>query len=381
MTGGSDVWIRGVARTPYGVQPGTDTLGWQVRAARAALDDADLEPGAVDGLLVGYSTTTPHLMPANAFAERLGIRPAIALGASVGGATGLAMVATASALVQAGRARRVLVVAGEDRASGRSRAATTATLADVGHPDLEVPLGATVPAYYGLLASRYLADRGLGPRDLAALAVPQRVHASRTPGAQFTDLVSEADVLEARMIANPLTLLQCCPVSDGGAAILVSAAADARAPAIVGLGSANRHQHLSTLDPSRTGAGDAAAMALGEAGISREEIDVLAVYDSFTVTLAMILEETGFVAPGMSGASARGGRFGLDGDLPLNTHGGLMSYGHCGVAGGLAHLVEAVLQLRHDRPGHQVVRPRYAYVHAEGGVLSAHVALVLRAAT
>jgi acetyl-CoA acetyltransferase len=368
-------WITGVARTPFGRQPGCDALGWQAAAGYAALADAGILPADVDAMLVGYATTRNHLMPASLLAEYLGAQPRIALGASAGGATGLAMIAQATHLVEAGAARTVLVAAGEDRASGQSRATSTATLAQVGHPDYEVALGGNVPAYYALLASAYLARYGLGADALAPLAVQMRTHAAGTEGAHLRKPITRDDVRAARIIATPLTLLDCCPVSDGGAAVVVSAepAGPAAAVRIAGLGQANRHQHLIEADLSDTGGRRSAAEALGQAGLTVADISVAGIYDSFTITLAMLLEEIGFAPPGEAGALAAAGEFSRAGRLPLNTHGGLLSYGHCGVAGGMAHVTEAVGALRQSPAGTS------GLVHADGGVLSAHVSAVLTA--
>jgi len=373
-----NAYLTGVGVTPFGRLPGPDSLGWQQRAARLALADAGVASYEVDAVIAGYSTVAGHLMPANAFAESFGIQPQVAFGMSVGGATGLAMVANACAWVAAGRVRHVLVVAGENRASGQSRETSTATLAQVGHPAYEVPLGGTVPAYYALLASRYLFTHGLKPADLAPLAVLMREHARHAEGAQFRDPITEEDVLSSRPVCDPLRLLDCCPVSDGGAAVVVSAEARDRCVEIAGTGQANLHQHLSELDFDDTGAGLAARRALAEAGTELGEVDVFGIYDSFTVTVALILEELGLAAPGKAGTEARAGRFGPDGKHPLNTHGGLLSYGHCGVGGGMAHLGEVVTQLRGERGALQVPGCRTGYVHGDGGVFSAHVGMVLR---
>ncbi len=375
MTG----FVTGVGLTPFGRQPGLDSVDWQCAAAEAAVRDAGLPVEQLDTVIAGYSTTAAHLMPANAFAERFGVRPAVAFGMSVGGATGLAMVAAAARLVGTGEARHVLVVAGEDRASGQTRSASTRVLAQVGHPAYEVPLGGTVPAYYALLASRYLWMYGLPADALAPLPVQLREHAEHKVGAHFSKPITVTDVLTSRPVAEPLRLLDCCPVSDGGAAFVVSAAPlGERSVEIAGVGQAHRHQHLCALDPADTGAAQAAGQALTAARIGLSDVDVLGVYDSFSVTVAMLLEEIGVAPPGRAGSYARAGAFEVDGRYPLNTHGGLLSYGHSGVAGGMAHLAEVVTQIRGERGAAQVRRCRTGYVHADGGVLSAHVGMVLR---
>lgn len=364
--------VSGVGLTRFGVLPGRSALQWQAAAARAALADAAVRPGDVDAVLCGYATTLGHLMPADLLAEHLGISPAIAVGASAGGATGLSMLASAVRLVRAGDARTVLVAAGEDRASGRSRDDATRALAQVGHAEQEVPLGGTVPAYYALLASSYLHRHGLGPEALAPLAVTMRRHAAAHPGAQFRDPVTVDDVLGSRLVAEPLRLLDCCPISDGGAALVITADEGPRSVRVTGVGEAHRHQHLTEADESAFGARDAAWRALAQAGRDLGDVDLLGVYDSFTITLALLLEEIGISAPGRAGADAAAGRFDRTGPLPLNTHGGLLSYGHCGVAGGMAHVVEAVTRLREGDAG-------TALVHGDGGVMSAHVSAVLEA--
>src|SRR5258705_174082 len=156
-------------------------------------------------------------MLATVFAEHFGIRPAYAHAVQVGGATGLAMTMLAHHLVEAGVVRHVLVVSGKNRLTGQSRDASILALAQVGHPDYEVPLGPTIPAYYGLVASRYMHEYGVTEADLAEFAVLMRKHALTHPGAQFHDPITVTDVLESKAVALPLKLLDCCPVSDGGA--------------------------------------------------------------------------------------------------------------------------------------------------------------------
>lgn len=375
-------WISGIGLTPYGRQPGPGAVDWQSRASRLAIRDAGIEPASVDGVLAGYATTLGHLMPADLLAERLGIRPLTGSGLSSGGATGLAMVAQAARIVDSGAASAVLVAGGEDRASGQSTETSTRTLAQVGHAQYEVPTGCTVPGYYALLASEYLHRHRLDREALAPFAVHMRTQARRHPGAQFTTPITIDDVLGSRPIAEPLHLLDCCPTSDGGAAFVVTARPrDARSIRISGIGEGHRHQHISEARSDDFGARSAAERAFAGAGCSLEDIDILGVYDSFTITIALLLEEIGFSAAGRSGSDVLSGRYAADGEFPLNLHGGLLSYGHCGVAGGMAHLVEVVTQLRHEAGDRAIPRrPSTGFVHADGGVMSAHVSLIVEAA-
>ena len=215
-------FITGVGLTPYGKHEGSSTLDLMSEAATQALTDSGLKRADIDGVLCGYSTTMPHLMLATVFAEHFGIQPAYSHAIQVGGATGLAMVMLAHELVEAGVVKNVLVVAGENRLTGQARDSAIQTLAQVGHPDFEVPLGPTIPAYYGLVASRYMHEFGITEEQLAEFAVLMRKHAVVHPGAQFREPITVTDVMASRSIATPLKLLDCCPVSDGGAAFIIS---------------------------------------------------------------------------------------------------------------------------------------------------------------
>ena len=374
-------WISGVGLTAYGKHPHRGALDLMTEAADEAVNDAGLVRADVDGLICGYATTLPHLMLSTLFAEHFGIQPRYAHAIQLGGATGFAMAMAAHLVVESGFARHVLVVAGENRLTGQSRDSAIQTLAQVGHIDYEVPLGATIPAYYGLVASRYMHDYGIDESDLAQLAVLMRSHAQMHPGAQFRTPVDVDAVLASRPIASPLKLLDCCPVSDGGAAFVVSRdCTNDHAVRILGTAQAHTHQHVSAAQSlSQFGAGACSAQALGAAKMVLEDIDYAAIYDSFTVTLAILLEEIGLAPRGQAGKIAAEGYFSSGGTLPLNTHGGLLSYGHCGVAGAMAHLVEAQLQLTRRAGARQSGEPRTALLHGDGGVLSSHVSLVLEA--
>lgn len=372
-------YLAGAGNTPFGRLDGRDALDLMAEAARRALADAALARAEVDGVLCGYATTLPHLMLASLFCERFSLNPAYAHAMQLGGATGGAMLMLARELVRAGRCQNVLVVAGENRLSGQARDASIQALAQVGDADFEVPNGATIPAYYALLASRYLHETGLAEADLAEFAVLMRAHAARHPDAHLKEPVRREDVLASKTIASPLKLLDCCPISDGAVALVVSAAPrNGTRVALLGAGQGHRHQHLSAIEDTRNyGARDAAQRALAEAGLGVADMDCLAIYDSFTITLAILLEELGFAPRGGSGARARRGDFSLGGPLPLNTHGGLLAFGHSGVAGGMAHAAEAYRQLAGRAGERQAGRRKHAFVHADGGVMSAHVSLVL----
>ena len=373
-------FIRGATGTAFGRHEGQGPLELMAQAASQVLSVAGLQRGEVDGLLCGYATTLPHLMLSTLLCERLGLSPGYAHGMQLGGATGAAMLMLAGDLVRSGRCRHVLVVAGENRLSGQTRDSAIQTLAQVGDAQAEVPNGASVPAYYALMASRYMHLTGTREQDLAEVAVHMRAQARRHPGAHLRTPLSVEDVMASKPIASPLKLLDCCPLSDGAMALLVSCEPGPMAPVfIAGAGQAHRHQHVTAMeDVFECGAAQAAALALEEASLGIEDIDYLAVYDSFTITLTMLLEEIGFASRGGTAQRLRRGDFSPGGALPLNTHGGLLSFGHCGVAGGMAHAVEAWQQMAGLAGERQLASPpRHAYFHGDGGVMSSHVSLIL----
>ena len=375
-------WVVGSGLTRYGKHEGSNTLALMTQATDLALADAGMARGDIDGLICGYSTTQPHLMLSTVFAEHYGLQPRYAHALQLGGATGFALVMLAHLLVTAGAAKRVLVVGGENRMTGQSRDSAIQVLAQVGHPVYEVPLGATIPAYYGLVASRYMHEFGSTEADFAELAVTMRQHAALHPGAQFRTPISVTDVMASRAIASPLKMLDCCPVSDGGCAFVISAEPEGPNPVRIS-GAAQQHnaQHISALASlTQVGAGACAATALSQAGRTLAEVEHAAIYDSFTITLTMLLEEIGLAPRGRAGVLAREGHFDADGAMPLNLHGGLLSYGHCGVAGAMAHLAEVHLQMTGRAGVRQAPRAGVTLLHGDGGVLSSHVSLVMEAA-
>ena len=374
-------FLTGSGLTRFGRHEGKGTLALMSEATGLALADASLQRADIDGLVCGYSTTLPHLMLATVFAEHYGLKPSYAHAVQLGGATGFALVMLAHLLVSAGAAKRVLVVGGENRMTGQSRDASIQVLAQVGHPVYEVPLGPTIPAYYGLVASRYMHEFGSTEADFAELAVLMRRHAALHEGAQFRGPITVDDVLASRPIASPLKVLDCCPVSDGGCAFIVSA--DPEGPNPVRISAAaqvHNAQHVSAATSlTNVGAGACAARALGDAGRALADVEHAAIYDSFTITLAMLLEEIGLAPRGRSGMLAREGHFDAAGAMPLNLHGGLLSYGHCGVGGAMAHLAETHLQMTGRAGVRQARRAGVSLLHGDGGVLSSHVSLVLEA--
>lgn len=376
-------YITGAADTEVGELVGSSCLGLHATAALDAVADAGLTLADIDGVLCAYSFTESHLMLASVVCEHLGIHPGYCAAIQAGGASASIMIMQAAALVASGQCSHVLVVTGDNRLTGLSRDGAVAALSEVGHAQFERPFGISVPASYALVAQRYMQVHGVTSEQLAAIAVEHRRHAALHPKAHKRAPITIDDVLASKPIASPLRILDCCLISDGGAAVVVSSTAAAkdtrgRPIEILGAGQGHTHEHIIAA-PSLTDFGCKASseIAFGRAGVKPKDIDVALIYDSFTITLLVELESIGFFERGEAGPAALRGELGLAGRLPCNTHGGLLSYGHSGAAGGMFHAVEAVHQLRGRAESRQVHGAELAFLHGDGGILSAHCSLVL----
>ncbi|MFW8564631.1 thiolase family protein [Orrella sp. 11846] len=377
-----NAFVTGAFDTEIGELPGSSCMDLHAQAALGAVADAGLTLQDIDGVLCAYSFTEPHLMLASVFCEYLGIHPGTCLAIQAGGASACIMVMQAAALVASGQCQHVLVVTGDNRLTGMSRDGAVAALSEVGHPQFERPFGISVPASYALVAQHYMHQYGVTSEQLAAIAVEHRRHAGRHPKAHKREPITVDQVVNSRLIAEPLHILDCCLISDGGAAIVVSSREAARdtqgkSVEILGAGQGHTHEHIVAA-PSLIdfGCKQSSATAFARAGVQLSDIDVAQIYDSFTITLAVELESIGFFEPGQAGLAAAEGELGLGGKLPCNTHGGLLSYGHSGAAGGLFHVIEAIHQLRGRAQARQVEDAKLAFVHGDGGILSAHCSLV-----
>jgi len=377
------VAIVGIGDTPVGRVADLSAQGLYELASTRAIVDAGLERGEIDGVLTASSRTSPYQNHAEALAESLGIAPRLTLTFGTGGATTLKMIALAAWAIRAGAARRVLVAAADNLLTGLGGASAVRSLADTGYREFERPYAPFAPVTFALLAQRHAHELGSRPEDLATVAVTLRANAARTPGAQFRDSITVADVLGSPLIASPLRRLDCAPVSDGGGALVVAGADVApsirHAPVWV-LGNGEAHQEflpyapeLPRLDCCRR----AADAAFAAAAITRADVDVALVYDPFTIQVVVSLEALGFCAPGDGAAFVRSGGIARGGSLPVNPHGGLLSYAHPGRSGAMLHAVEAVRQLRGECGDRQVAGARVALVAAEGAMLSDHAVTLL----
>lgn len=354
-----------------------------VEAALGAIADAGLDKSEVDGLLTCNAMAQPLLYHAEAVAEYLRIFPRYCLAVGAGGGTTFSLIHHAAAAIVTGMAEVIVVAMADSMRSGLTRDQAMRLQASTGHPEFEQPYGPTVPAYYALIAQAHMAEFGTTPEQLAGIAVACRKHAARNPSAQMRDPISVDDVLVSRLIADPLHLLDCSLVSDGGSAVVLCSAERAadlpHDPVYLrGVGEGHSHEHIMAARSLTTSAArEAGERAYAMAGLGPGDMDFAQLYDCFTPTVLIELEDLGFCAKGEGGAFVDSGAIGPGGALPVNTHGGLLSHCHPGNPGSMFALTESVWQLRRAAGARQVPDARHGLVHAQGGIMSSHTALVL----
>lgn len=377
------VAIVGAADTDVGVVPGRTPAELCVEAALAALRDAGLDKSQVDGLVTCNAMAQPMLYHAEAMAEYLQIFPRYCISVGAGGGTTFSILHHAASAIVTGMADTVLIVMADSLRSGLDREQAMLVQSSTGHPQFEQPYGPTVPAYYALIAQAHMAQFQTTQEQFAEVAVAARAWACRNPAAQMREPITVEDVVTSRMIADPLHLLDCSLVSDGGAAVVLTSAeraADFPQPPVylLGAGEGHSHEHISQAhDLTTSAAREAGNAAYAMAGLGPADIDVAQLYDCFTPTVLVELEDLGFCPKGEGGAFVESGALRPGGALPVNTHGGLLSHCHPGNPGSMFALTESVWQLRHAAGERQVPGAETALVHAQGGIMSSHTTLIL----
>lgn len=374
--------IVGAAETTrIGVVPDMSALELHAEAARLALADAGLTLADVDG--VASAGISPIVV-----AHHIGIQPTWIDFTSIGGCSFLVHVRHAAAAVATGLADVVLITHGE---SGRSRVGQARRHADPSSPQgqFEVPYGPVgPPTLFPMGVLRYMKRYGLTHEQLASVAVAQRRWAADVPRAMYREPITVDDVFASRMIAYPMHLLECCLVTDGGGALVVTSAERARAlpgpkpPVhVLGTGEASETPMVSMMEDFTSSAAfrNSSAKAFAEAGITPADVDHLMVYDAFAHLPIYGLEDLGFVGRGEAGAFIEEGNTSPGGTLPLNTNGGGLSYTHTGMYG-MFLVQESVRQLRKEA-ANQVPGVEISVAQGVGGMFMSAGTLVLGTGT
>ena len=377
------VAIVGAADTEVGVVPHLSATQMYVKAAKLALEDAGITKDEVDGLITCNSWVEPYMYHAEMIAEYMQIFPRYCLNVATGGGTTLAIMQHAATAIATGVCNTVLITMADNMLSGLSRDKAIEAMSTAGHAQFERPYSPPIPGFYALIAQAHMHAYGTTSEQLAAVSVACRKHASLNPAAQMRDPITVDDVLNSKMIADPLHLLDCSVVSDGGAAIIMTAAERAtdfrpQPVYVLGIGEGHSHEHISQARSLTTSAAkEAGERTYAMAGLGPQDIDVAELYDCFTPVVLVELEDLGFCPKGEGGRFVENGRIELGGELPVNTHGGLMSHCHPGHPGSMFSVTEAVFQLRGECGPRQVQDAEVALVHAQGGIMSTHCSMIV----
>jgi len=370
-----------------GRYPELDAVEMYQAVIRAFLERWRLKPSMVDGLLcapAGMASGQSDIFIHETLADLLGIHPIFSETLNAGGASYAVMAARAALAVGQGLANAVLCLgAGKFPKVGTGGADSMARM--LSQPDFEYIYGTFVPALYALAATRHMHERGTTREQLASVAVSNRAWSLRHPDAlmRAQGPITIKDVIDSRPIAEPFHLLDCSVPCEGGAAFLVTRAELAREitpqPAyLLGVGEYHDHGPASqSRDFASMGARQAGEQAFRMAGLSPADVRVAEIYDAFTINPIMFVEELGLVAPGEGGRFFLEGRGAPGGTLPVNTYGGLLSFGHTGDASGISMLIEGALQVMGLAGERQVANADVALVHTYGNIMSEHCTLLL----
>ncbi|HZR82130.1 MAG TPA: acetyl-CoA acetyltransferase [Candidatus Binatia bacterium] len=365
----NEIAVVGVYEHPCRWAP--DKTAYQIAAesARGALADAGLTIHDVDG----YATSGVGPIGVMSMCHHLNLKPDWLDSTAIGGSSFVAQVAHAGAAIRAGLCRTVLITYGSTAASERFAIGTGGGFATDPPDNFDAPYGPTIVGAYAMAAQRHMFQYGTTSEQLAEIAVTMRRHAGLNPYAKYRDAITVEDVLASRVISSPLHLLDCCVISDGGGALVVTSAERARdlpkKPALVlGAGIANRHSGIGQRDILDIAARQSGKKAFERAGVKHSDVDLCMIYDSFTITVLLTLENLGFCPMGEGGAFVQGGRIALGGELPVNLDGGGLSSNHPGMRG-MFLVIEAVKQLRGEAGPRQVKGAEVALCHGTGGFL------------
>ncbi|MBI5617415.1 MAG: thiolase [Gammaproteobacteria bacterium] len=378
------VAIVGIGLSPVGRVPGRSPLALAADASLQAIRDAGLGKGDVDGVLCSHAFASPFHRFSVALSEYLGIVPTYSNTLQVSGATAATMFGTGAAAIAGGLAEAVLVVGGDSLLSGLTPDLALRSMTESRDQQYEMPFGIPVANTFAMTAHRHMKDYGTTAEQFAAAAVIMREHAARTPGAQQTTPITVDDVLASPMVTTPYRKLDCSLISDGAAAFVLVSAERAKALGIeapiyiLGAGECYTHEHLFLMPSlTTTGAVESSRKAYAMAGYGAHDMQVAGVYDCFTGTLVMMLEDLGFCAKGEGGPFVADREITYGGKIPVNTHGGLLSFAHSGMPGALFHFHEVVQQLRGACGARQVPDAHLGLVHALGAGFATNATIVL----
>jgi len=371
--------VVGAAESDLGqVAPNTSPVDLMAQATLRALDDCGLKLSDIDGIFA--AATQVRTAPMN-LAEYFGIKPRYFDGTAIGGSSFMCHVAHAQAAIEHGLCEVALIAYGSTQRSVSRAAASPREF----NP-YESPYRPFMPSSaYAMAASRHMHQYGTTREQLAEVAVAARKWGLLNPKAWEKEPLTIEEVLKARMVSYPFTVRDCCLVVDGGGAILLTSAARAKTlkkkPVyVLGVGEALSHTHISSMpDLTVTAAAESGPKAFKMAGLKPSDVKMLSLYDAFTITPILFLEDLGYCPKGEGGRFVANGAIAPGGKLAVNTSGGGLSYCHPGMYG-LLVMIEAIRQVRGECDKRQVKNCDVALAHGNGGVLSSQCTVLFGSA-
>lgn len=370
-----DVAIVGVAESDLGFTPHMNAADLMAQASVRALSEAGLNKNDVDGV---FSSSAYYFMPTLTLAEYLGIVPKFTDATSIGGSSFVSHVAHAAMAIATGLCEVALVAYGSTQRSDNGKLVSMSETSS-----FEEPFGPIYPASsYALATQRHMYEYGTTREQLAEVAVAARKWAVFNDKAMQREPLTIEEVMNSPLISSPIRRLDCCLVTDGGAALVLTTKERAKTlktkPIYIwGYGESTDHRSISSMpDLTTTSALHSGKSAYEMAGVGPTDMDVVELYDAFTINTLLFLEDLGFCKKGEGGAFVSNGAIAPGGKLAVNTNGGGLSYCHPGMYG-LFLLVEAVRQLRGQCGSRQIENSRLALAHGNGGVLSSQVTMIL----
>ena len=365
--------IVGAGLSEFGEVPGWGHFELMAQAVERALDDAGLKKNDIDGV---FAALSPAGLVSATVSEYLGLHPKVLEGTMLGGSSFINFVQWAALALDAGLCEVALITYGSNARSGGRRPGGMVPTPYEAIYDMRLVNG------YALAAARHMHQYGTTRVQLAEIAVAARGWAAKNPKAMVRDALSIDDVLSARMVSDPLTVSDCCLITDGAGALILTRADRAKdfpnKPAyVLGVAADASHDQIAQMeDLTVTGAARSGPRAYEMAGMGPSDMDVLELYDAFTINTLLFLEDLGFCKKGEGGGFVEGGHIAPGGGLPVNTNGGGLSCVHPGMYG-IFLLAEAVEQLRGTAGARQIDGAETALVHGNGGTLSTQVTAIL----
>jgi acetyl-CoA C-acetyltransferase len=376
MSSSDKAYIVGAFEHPTRLAKDKSVAQLHAEVAKGALEDAGLTRDDIDGYFCAGDA--PGMGPTS-MVEHLNLRARYLDSTDMGGASYLSLASHAAQAIAMGKCNVALItLAGRPRSEGQATG-TTPRVRDPSQPDYqwEYPYSIATANGYAMCAKRHMYEYGTTSEQLAWIKVAASHHAQHNPNAMLRNVVTVEDVVNSPMVTDPLHRLDCCVVSDGGGALIVARADIARQlkrPLIKirGAGETVKHLGAGYFDLTTSGARYAGQQAFAEAGVTPADIQYASIYDSFTITVLMQLEDLGFCPPGKGGAFvADGNLISGVGKLPFNTDGGGLCNNHPANRGGITKIIEAVRQLRGEaHPAVQVPNCHLALAQGTGGMLA-----------